>query len=112
MSCLRVMKENASKTSPSFITPIPDLKTYDTIFIGYPIWAQDIPAFVQEFIKKCDMTGKTIIPFATYGMSGINWTMNTLNQLFPNSTIKLPFDNGLLKKGNYEKWITDIKALQ
>ncbi len=112
MSCFRVMKENASKATPNFVTPIPDLKKYDTIFVGYPIWAQDVPTFVQEFIKKCDTSGKIIIPFATYGMSGINWTMNTLKQLFPNSTIKLPFDNGLLKKGNYEKWITDIKALQ
>ena len=45
-------------------------------------------------------------------MSGINWTMKALNQLFPKSTIKLPFDSGLLKKGNYEKWLSDIKALQ
>ena len=31
-------------------------------------------------------------------MSGINWTMKALNQLFPKSTIKLPFDSGLFKK--------------
>ncbi len=44
-------------------------------------------------------------------MSGTNWTMKTLNKLFPNSEIKLPFDNGAFKKRNYEKWLSDIKAL-
>lgn len=112
MSCFRVMKENATKTTPKFITPIPDLKDYDTIFLGYPIWAQDVPLFVQDFIKKCDTSEKTIIPFATYGMSGINWTMKTLNKLFPDSNIKLPFDNGVFKKGDYQKWLSGIKALQ
>ena len=111
MSCFRVMKENASKITPAFITPIPDLSGYDTIFLGYPIWAQDIPVFVQDFMKKCNTDGKTIIPFATYGMSGINWTFKTLHSIFPSSEIKLPYDNGVFKKGNYNKWLSDIKAL-
>jgi len=111
MSCFRVIKENATKTIPKFVTPVPDLSSYDTVFLGYPVWAQDVPVFVQNFISKCDTSGKTIIPFATYGMSGINWTMKTLKKLFPNSEIKLPFDNGVFKKGNYEKWLSDIKAL-
>lgn len=111
MSCFRVMKERSSKITPKFTTPIPDLSAYDTIFLGYPIWAQDIPVFVQDFMKKCDTSGKTIIPFATYGMSGINWTMKNLKRLFPDADIKLPFDNGVFKKGDYQKWISDIKAL-
>lgn len=111
MSCLRVAKENAAKVVSGFQTEIPDLTSYDTIFLGYPIWAQDIPVFVQEFMRQCDTAGKTIIPFATYGMSGISWTKKTLHKLFPNSEIKLPFDNGLLKKGNYPKWLSQIRNL-
>lgn len=111
MSCFRVMKENATKTTPKFITPIPDLTEFDTIFLGYPIWAQDVPKFVQDFICKCNISNKTIIPFATYGMSGINWTMKTLKKMFPDSEIKLPFDNGVLKKGDYQNWLSKIKAL-
>ena len=100
------------KATPKFITPIPDLSSCDTVFLGYPVWAQDIPVFVQDFMLKCDTAGKTIIPFATYGMSGINWTMKTLQGLFPDASIKLPFDSGVFKKGNYEKWLNDIKALR
>ena len=111
MSCLRVMKENRTKVIPKFTTPIPDLSEYDTIFLGFPIWAQDVPVFVQEFIRQCDTHGKAIIPFATYGMSGIRWTKKTLHSLFDPKQIRLPFDSGVLKKGDYKKWISEIKKL-
>ena len=112
MSCLRVMSENRKKVVPKFTTPIPDLSEYDTVFLGFPIWAQNVPVFVQDFIRQCDTKGKTIIPFATYGMSGISWTKKTLHSLFDESQIKLPFDSGVFKKGNYEQWLAEIKKLQ
>ncbi len=112
MSCLRVADESRKNVVLKFITPIPDLKEYDTIFVGFPIWMQDVPVFVQEFIRQCDTGGKTIIPFATYGMSGISWTQKTLNSLFDKSQIKLPFDSGSFKKGNYNKWLNEINNLR
>ena len=111
MSCLRVMNEKRNEVVPKFTTPIPNLSEYDTVFVGFPIWAQDVPVFVQDFICQCDTKGKTIIPFATYGMSGISWTEKTLNSLFEKSQIKLPFDSGVFKKGNYDKWLAEIKKL-
>ena len=106
-SCLRVSKE---KKAPAFVTPIPDLTGYDVILLGYPIWAQDLPRFVADFVEKCDLTGKTVIPFATYGMSGINWTMKHLTQLCTGAEIKLPFDSGSFKKGNYAEWMKQVQA--
>lgn len=110
-SCIRVVKENRKKVTPKFTTPIPDLHEYDTVFIGFPIWAQDIPKFVQDFIRQCDIKGKTVIPFATYGMSGISRAKKTLNILFDGSQIKLPFGSGRFKKGNYGEWLAEIEKL-
>ena len=110
-ACLRVSKEKKSPIAPAFLTPVPDLSGYDTVLLGYPIWAQDIPRFVADFIEKCDLTGKTVIPFATYGMSGINWTMKHLRQICVGAEVKLPFDSGTFKKGDYEKWIQNVKNL-
>ena len=110
-ACLRTVKEKRAPVPPAFTTPIPDLSAYDTVLLGYPIWAQDLPRFVADFMEKCDLTGKTVIPFATYGMSGINWTMKHLKQVCAGADIRLPFDSGVLKKGNYEKWIAAVKAL-
>lgn len=110
-SCMRVSKEKKQPVPPAFVTPIPDLSNYDTILLGYPIWAQDIPRFVADFVEKCDLAGKTVVPFATYGMSGINWTMKHLKQVCAEANIVLPFDSGVFKKGNYEKWICEVKKL-
>ena len=108
-SCFRVMKERRKKVIPAFVTEVPDLKDYDIIFLGYPIWAQDVPVFVADFVQKCNINGKVIIPFATYGMSGINWTRKTLDKICKGATIELPYDTGVFKKGDYEAWMESVK---
>ncbi|MGN0811967.1 MAG: flavodoxin [Candidatus Coproplasma sp.] len=45
---------------------------YDVIFIGYPIWWYDAPMIIYTFLESHDFTGKTIVPFATSGGSGLN----------------------------------------
>lgn len=50
-----------------------DISRYDTIFIGYPIWAMNAPRAVYSFLSRYDWSGKTIIPFCThdgYGSGG------------------------------------------
>lgn len=112
VSCLRVMKERGTGVAPQFITDIPDLSAYDVIFLGYPVWAQDLPVFVAEFIKQCDVTGKTVIPFVTYGMTGINWTRKTLDKVCKGANILMPFESGVFKKRDYTKWMDNIKSWQ
>ncbi len=107
-SCLRVTKEKKANVAPAFVTPIPDLNGYDMVLLGYPIWAQDIPRFVAEFVSQCDLKNKIVVPFATYGMSGISWTMKHLKEICGGAEIKYPFDSGVFKKGNYDAWIKQI----
>ena len=44
-----------------------NLKYYDVIFLGYPIWWNLCPRPVNTFLEKYDFSGKTVIPFATSG---------------------------------------------
>lgn len=46
-------------------------ESYDTVFIGYPIWWGIAAWPVDAFIKANDFTGKTVIPFATSSSSGM-----------------------------------------
>jgi len=41
------------------------------VFIGYPVWWYREPSIIDSFLAAYDFTGKTIIPFATSGGSGI-----------------------------------------
>ena len=50
---------------------VPDWESYETIFIGYPIWWGIAAWPVDRFIADNDFTGKTAIPFCTSSSSGL-----------------------------------------
>ena len=56
---------------PLTTTEIPDWDSYDTVFIGYPIWWGIAAWPVDTFVKNNDFTGKAVIPFATSSSSGM-----------------------------------------
>lgn len=51
-----------------------DLSGYATVFVGFPIWWYVAPTIVNTFLEQYDLTGKTVVPFATSGGSGMGRT--------------------------------------
>ena len=51
-----------------------DLSQYDTIILGTPVWWYTFAPAVKTFIESNDLSGKTIVPFATSGGSGMGKT--------------------------------------
>ena len=66
---------------PLTTTEVPDWDSYDTVFIGYPIWWGIAAWPVDNFVKANDFTGKTVIPFATSTSSGMGQSGNLLRDL-------------------------------
>lgn len=60
-----------------------NMSDYDTIFVGFPIWWHVAPTIINTFLESYDMAGKTIIPFATSGGSGMG---KTNEKLLPSCT--------------------------
>ena len=52
-------------------TSVPDWESYDTVFIGYPIWWQIAAWPVDGFVEANDFSGKTVVPFCTSSSSGL-----------------------------------------
>lgn len=52
-------------------TKVENWESYDTVFIGYPIWWAIAAWPVDNFVKDNDFSGKTVIPFATSSSSGM-----------------------------------------
>ena len=48
-----------------------DVRDYDVIFVGFPVWWYVEPRIIDTFLESSDFTGKVMIPFATSGGSGI-----------------------------------------
>ena len=63
---------------PEIVNEKIDVSSYDTIFIGFPIWWYVAPTIINTFLESYDLTGKTIIPFATSGSSGMGKTNEKL----------------------------------
>ena len=45
---------------------------YDVIFLGFPIWWYTAPTIINTFLESYDLSGKTIILFATSGSTGFD----------------------------------------
>lgn len=70
----RVMKEHENEKLRDIelkTTKVPNWDQYDTVFIGYPIWWGDAAWPINNFVRKNDFSGKTVIPFCTSASSGI-----------------------------------------
>ena len=63
--------DEALRDIPLTATQVSDWDSYDTVFIGYPIWWGIAAWPVNGFVKANDFTGKTVIPFATSASSGM-----------------------------------------
>lgn len=55
-----------------------DIAKYDTVFIGYPVWATDVPQAVISFLNQYDLSGKTVIPFCTHDGYGAGSSYSTI----------------------------------
>ena len=61
---------------------------YDTIYVGFPIWWYVAPTIINTFLESYDLAGKTIIPFATSGGSGMGKTNEKLEASCPGAMLK------------------------
>lgn len=52
-------------------TEVTNWDSYDTVFIGYPIWWGEAAWVVDNFVKENDFTDKTVIPFCTSSSSSL-----------------------------------------
>ncbi|HAA47602.1 MAG TPA: flavodoxin [Synergistaceae bacterium] len=91
-----------------------DIDSYDTIFVGFPIWWGTMPMAVARFLSDCDLSGKTIIPFCTHGGGGASTSFADLKKLCPNSTIlkglSLKGSNAKTAKPLVSAWLREIGA--
>ncbi len=80
----RANKEQNDKTvRPEIANPIASIDSYDTIFLGYPIWWGEEPRIIDTFLESYDFSEKTVIPFCTSGSSGIGTSEKNIKELVP-----------------------------
>ena len=79
---------NDSSSRPEIEVLRDNVADYDTIYVGFPIWWYVAPTIINTFLESYDLAGKTIIPFATSGGSGMGKTNEKLETSCPGATLK------------------------
>ena len=95
------MKDKSSR--PEIEGRVENMDQYDTIYVGFPIWWYVAPRIINTFVESYDFTGKTLVPFATSGGSGMGRTVDELRKLCPNANWKA----GKMVNGVSDKALAD-----
>ncbi len=74
----RCNKEKVGKKDVPIKNKLENMDSFDTIFIGFPIWYWAAPNIINTFVKQYDLSGKKIVLFATSGGSDIGKTADKL----------------------------------
>ena len=69
---------NNPASRPAIAGKRDNMNDYDTVFVGFPIWWYVAPTIINTFLESYDLTGMTIIPFATSGGSDMGKTNEKL----------------------------------
>lgn len=83
---------------PALEKSVPDVSSYDMVYIGFPIWWGVAPRPVNTFIESARLEDKPVYIFATSGGSGIDYALNDMKKKYPSLDIR----GGKLLKGKVE----------
>lgn len=112
----RNVREQEADARPAIANPLASIEAYDTVLLGSPIWNVRAPMIMSTFVEGFDFTGKTVIPFTTYAMSGLGTTVRDYAALCPGATIA----EGLAVRGEevgdagaaVEAWLRRINLIK
>ncbi len=105
--CRANQEMNDASARPAIGSEAIDISTYDTVFVGYPIWWGTAPRIINTFLDTYDLSGKTVLPFCTSGGSGISKSVLDIRAAEPDADVR----DGLRASGandsGIESWIAD-----
>ncbi len=93
---------------PEIAEQLSNMEDYDTVFIGFPIWWYVAPTIINTFLESYNLSGKTIIPFATSGGSSMGKTVEVLKSLCPTANWKKGKMLNRVSDAELKKWVDDI----
>ena len=94
---------------PAISSKVANMDSYDVVFVGFPIWWYREPSIVDTFMESFDFAGKTVIPFATSGSSGMGDSADNLQALAKDAKV-LPgkrFPAGVTKE-ELASWVSSL----
>ena len=76
-----------SKEWPALKPLTKKIADYDVVFLGYPIWFGTYANPIYTLLNEQDFSGKTVVPFCTFGTSGLETSTDALRKALPKATV-------------------------
>jgi len=83
----QAQRERDAGFEPPLGATIPNIRSYDVIFLGFPIWGMSTPPVIRSFLSGHDLSEKTLIPFVTHGGYGRGESMTVVAEHAPRSRL-------------------------
>lgn len=94
---------------PALAAIVDNIGSYDTVFVGFPVWWYVEPRIIDTFLEAHDFTGKAIVPFATSGGSGLGKAPERMQQLVPGANVLAgKMLNGRLNMAELKTWAENL----
>ncbi len=107
--CRANLEQHDDSARPKIDGTVENMDSYDTIFLGYPIWWGTMPKIILTFVESYDLSGKTILPFCTSGGSGISASVSTLSALVKDAEVKEGLrGSASTSDETIEKWLDSV----
>lgn len=91
-------------------TTVPDWESYDTVYVGYPIWWGIAAWPLSSFVAANDFSGKTVISFCTSASSGLGDSAKLLEEAAKGGTwLSGKRFSSSASKDEVASWLGEIK---
>ena len=88
---------NDRSSRPAIAEKKDNMSDYEVVFVGFPVWWYREPSIIDTFMEQYDFSGKTIVPFATSGVSEIGDSGRNMQSLAPGAKVAIGkrFENSI-----------------
>ena len=111
--CTEVAKaEKERNDRPAIKNKVTDWDSYDTVFIGCPVWWWTAPMIINTFAESYDFKGKTVVPFCTYASTYRDETLARIAELTPDANHLKGFGAVDRNTDGITEWLKEIKVIK
>lgn len=105
-------KEKEANARPAIKDRVEDWDSYDTVFIGCPVWWWTAPMIINTFAESYDFKGKTVIPFCTYAETYRDETLARIVELTPEASHLKGFGAVDRRTAGIMDWLREIGMIK
>lgn len=108
-NCRANMEQDDDSARPEISNDLSVVESYDTVYLGYPVWWGTIPRIIQTFIENYDLSDATVYIFCTSGGSGIEKSISDLQTMYPDVNIVSGKRLNDATADDIHSWIEELK---